>query len=164
MKKLTAMLSVAVALALTAAPAFAEDITISGSVPSNAVTTITPAAGYDSLDLGTDQSAGVNIASVNEKCNKAAGYTVTLQTANGTTTGVLVGAVDGDTLNYDITYGGAAVTLVAGSATVTDASAKTGGQGVDKDLDISYNADPVTGTFLAEDTYSDTLTLTLTAK
>ena len=49
------------------------------------------------------------------------------------------------------------VTLANGSATVTIASGRTPGVGVAKNLNITF-----AGSFVAADTYSDTLTLTIT--
>lgn len=59
-------------------------------------------------------------------------------------------------MNYSISYGGSPVTLASGSATVTSVAARTGSTGAAKNIAISY-----TGAWLAADTYSDTLTLTI---
>ena len=66
-----------------------------------------------------------------------------------------------DTLAYTLAYNGAAVNLVAGSALITDASAKTAAAGVVKGLAISYSG---AASYLNEDTYADTLTFTIAAK
>lgn len=146
---------------LASTPLFAQvtdsgSITLQGTVPALAQITVTPIAGFDSLDLTTSQS-NLGVATVNEKSNVTTGYTVTLTSANN---GSFVGldSGNGDTLAYSISYGGSTVTLTSGSATVTTASARTGAAGVDKTLAISY-----TGAFLNADTYQDTITLTISA-
>ena len=160
MKKKTLIIA-AVMIVAAFAPVFGQvtdsgSITLTGTVAALAEITVTPITGYDSLDLTTSQT-DLAVATVNEKSNVTTGYTVTLDSANS---GEFVGADTGnsDTLAYTISYGGSAVTLSSGSATVTTASARTSAAGVDKTLAISY-----TGTFLNADTYSDTITLTISA-
>ena len=90
------------------------------------------------------------------------GYTVTLETANGTTTGLFRGTNpnNSDTIAYAIKYNSAVVVLSGGAATITDSASPTTAPGVEKDLQISYSG----SSSFAADTYSDTLTLTIAAK
>ena len=136
-------------------------ITLSGLIAQSCNITVTPQTGYNALDL-TASPANLNVAIVNEQCNDPKGYTVAVTTANGTTTGVLKGAIAGnpDTVSYTMTYNGGAVTLAGSSATVTDVTAKTAAAGVNKNLNIAYTGNANLGA----DTYSDTLTFTITAK
>lgn len=64
-----------------------------------------------------------------------------------------------DTLSYSITYGGSSVTFTSGSAVVTDSNSRTPGVGTSNEIRVTYIGD-----FLYEDTYTDTLTFTITAK
>ena len=87
---------IALAATLGASSATAAGITIQGAVSTSATITVSPAAPYNVLDLGTDQT-DLKVASVNEKCNKHNGYTVTLASAKaesngGGTVAKLVGA------------------------------------------------------------------------
>lgn len=138
----------------------AATIQISGSI--SAVAAISPGtpAALDSTQL-TGGVTDYAVVTVNEKSNKKAGYTVTLQSANAgsTSSAKLVGASSGDAITYTIKYGGSAVSLVSGQAVVTNANDKTSSSGVDKVLSVSVPAG-----FPSADTYSDTLTLTLTNK
>jgi len=160
MKKL---LVIAVGL-LSASSLFAgNNVVVSGTVAQVAtlnVTTATfttpdPVAGF------TDQQ----VTTVTERCNSKLGYKVTLASLNAAATAQAylksVDAANTDKINYSIKYNGSAVTLVAGSATVTDVTAKTAGTGVTKNLQISIAA---AGADYNADTYSDTITFTLTAK
>lgn len=146
----------------------AAGIILQGAVNSSAIITVTPVVGvFDNLNLGIDHTADLKVATVNEKCNKNNGYTVTLISAGavskgGGTAAKLVGALaTPESLTYNIKYNTVAVTLIAGLATVTDASTKTLGQGVDKDLTITWLGATAN---LAADIYSDTLTLTIASR
>lgn len=150
-----------IATGLTSLAATTGSIIPSGTVATSTSITVTSHAGYNTLDIATGFTDTV-IASVNEKCNKKNGYTVTLQSANAGSTAQanLSGTGDNtDTVNYSMKYGGTAVTLSSGSATVTSATAKTNGSGVDKDLSVTISS----GIWVNTDTYSDTLTLTIAA-
>jgi len=145
----------------------AAGIKLQAEVGTVTIITVTPSVGHNTLDLGIDQTTELKVATVNEKCNKFNGYTVSIHSAGavskgGGTFAKLVGAMaTPESLTYNLKYGGVAVRLVAGGATVTDASEKATGSGVDRDLTITYlgaNAN------LAADIYTDTLTLTIAAK
>lgn len=135
-------------------------VTHGGVVPAFLDVVLTNDAGINALDLTINEPNRL-ITSVNERTNNILGYTVRMDSANGTTSGEFLGVANGDTLPYTITYGGVAQTLVAGSAIVTDVNSRTGFMGVDNDVRISYDG---TATFLSADTYSDTLTFTIIAK
>ena len=143
-------------------------ITLKGTVAGILEITITPEAGHDSLDFASLQN-GLLVATVTERSNLAAGYTVTIESANATSAGG--GAQffrsatnpnsNTDTLDYTMDYGGVAVILVNGRALVSDVSQKTPGAGFQKQLTISYDASMA---FLTADAYQDTLTFTIAAK
>jgi len=164
MKNLSTIIALTATLGVSSATA--AEITIQGAVSTSAALTVTPNAPYNVLDLGTDQT-DLKVATVNEKCNKHNGYTVTLASAKavsngGGTVAKLVGALASpESLSYTMKYNTAVVTLVGGSATVANETAKTLGIGVNKDLTISYLGAAAN---LAADTYSDTITLTIAAK
>ena len=158
MKKYLAVIG-AVLVTTSASFAQAATLTISGTVAPITTIAIASQAGYNALDLVNGAAAKL-VGIATETSNDKLGYKVTLASANaGTgTQAYLKGAISGnpDVMNYSITYGSTAVTLVSGSATVTSVTARTSSTGVAKNIAISY-----TGAWLAADTYSDTLTLTI---
>lgn len=161
------VLAISAAILLAAIPSFAATtgtLTLTGTVPAVLSITVTPQPAASALDL-SQTVTNVSVASVNELSNRKPGYTVTLQSANaGSGTAFFFKSADvtnTDTLAYTLTYGGSPVSLVSGSALITDATAKTAAAGVTKNLAISYNG---AASFLNQDTYSDTLTFTITAK
>jgi len=165
MKHIYAIITLAGAVSICSAGT--ASITLQGAVGTATFLAVTPAVGYNTLDLGIDQTTDLKVATVNEKSNKHNGYSVTIASAGavskgGGTSAKLVGALTTpESLTYNMKYDGAAVTLVGGAATVTDASEKTRGNGAEKELTITYmgaNAN------LAADTYSDIITLTIAAK
>lgn len=148
-------------------PAIAQttgSVTLTGTVPAVLDITVTALPAASSLDLSVD-TTNLAVATVVERSNKKGGYTVTLESANAKVLGGSAAffksadPANTDTLTYSISYGGTPVTLSAGSALVTDSNTKTLGTGTSKTVAISY-----TGAFLYEDSYSDTLTFTITAK
>jgi hypothetical protein len=151
---------------LACSPAFANTsgtLVLQGTVPGILDISVSAASISAALDLSVTSSFVV--ASVTERSNKKAGYTVSLSSQNATSTGsggpFLKGsdATNTDVLNYALAYNGDPVVLSAGSAIISDVSTKTPAAGSVKPLQISYAGD-----FLFEDTYSDTLTFTITAK
>jgi hypothetical protein len=157
----------AVAIMMAAIPSFAATtgtLNMSGSVSGVLDISVTAQPAASALDLTVNQT-NLLIATVTERSNWKTGYTVALQSANaGSGTSFFFKSADvlnTDTLAYTLNYGGSAVTLVAGSALITDATAKTAAAGVTKNLQISYNG---ASTFLNKDSYADTLTFTITAK
>src|SRR5438093_1168952 len=160
----THLLALGATLMLAAVPAFAQNvgsITISGTVAPIQQITVTSQSGYNSLDLVNGETDKL-VAIVNEKSNDQIGYKVTLRSANAFAASgsqaYLKGASAGnpDSVNYTIKYNGGAVTLVSGESIVTTAVARTGGSGVNKNLQVTLS-----GAYNVADTYSDTLTLTL---
>lgn len=160
------ILAISALLVAPAAWGATATITISGSVDASTQITATaaPALSNDELVNGVTDKP---MSSVNEKCNKHDGYTVMLESANAKAASSSQARMNGaiaansSVINYTIKYDGATVTLDnTGAAKITDATEKTGGQGIDKPLAISIAA----GQNPAADTYSDTLTLTIAAK
>lgn len=141
-------------------------IVLQGTVPEILEITVTEEAAASSLDLTTSVT-DLLVGTVVELSNKKAGYTVELESANAAATGSgdaffkSADTANTDTLTYAISYGGAAVSLTSGTATVSDVTAKTASTGASNDVLISYDG---ASSFLYEDTYSDTLTFTITAK
>ena len=156
-------IAVAVALlatSLTGLAALSGNIIISGAVAANTSITVASQAGYDALNIVGGETAKT-VAIATETSNNKLGYTVKLTTANapaGTAAFLIGTAGNTDTAPYTMTYNGVAVTLVAGSATVTTASAKTPSTGVAKNLNVTIPA-----VWVNADTYSDTITLTIAA-
>ena len=166
---LTVLLSVAAASLLTISSATigtAATVVLTGSVPANCIVSVTPEPVASTLDLTTDQT-NLKVATVNEKCNDPDGYTVTVMTTYGNTNGIAECRLESPTttenLLYSVRYNTSFVTFDAtGTALVTNSVVKTGGLGIDKDIDISYSG---SGAFLAAAAdYTDTLTVTILAK
>ncbi|KGE70958.1 hypothetical protein [Spirochaeta lutea] len=150
---------------LVSGAAFAQttgNLLLQGTVPGILEITVTAEDGADNLDLLTAVD-NLAVATVVERSNKRAGYTVTLSSANASGSQAYFAGSAGntDTLDYTISYGGEPVTLSSGTALISDISTKTSASGDAKTLAISYDG---TGVFLAEDTYQDTLTLDIAAK
>ncbi len=152
----------AAALVFAATPAKADALPLQGIV-AVACTISTADAGAGTLDLSSSQT-DVTIANVTEDCNDVDGYTVTVATTNGAalTTGLLVSqnvnGANATDLTYSVTYDGSAVTLTSGSGTAATRVGFTAEQTVP--LAITYT---IPGGGLPADTYTDTLTLTITA-
>lgn len=158
-KRLVILAGLALGLPAMAQASSTGSITIYGTVPltcSIAVTQLGATAGSP-LDL-TNNYTDQAIATVAETCNRHAGYVVTVETANGSASGRLVGGVSSDSLSYSLKYNGSNVGFSGGIATVTDANAKA--NNVVRNVTLSLTGD---GT-LAADTYTDSLTFTITAK
>jgi len=148
-----------------ATPAFqstaSDSLTIGGNVPARVDISI---AGVDAEAL--DLQSVVNdrlIATVTERSNVRAGYTVSLESTNGFK---LVGSYDDpDMLAYDLMYDTESVDTTNGSFTFVTRTERTGSglghQGDVRDLTISYDALNVN---LFDGDYSDTLTFTITAE
>ena len=167
--KATLVLAAAVAMLAFAAPAFAATsgtLTLQGTVPGILEISVTPTAAASALDL-TANTTNLLVATVNERSNRKAGYTVSLQSANAAAASAnaaflkSAAADNADTLGYTMSYDGVAVALAGGVAQVSDVSAKTAAGGTDKELRISYDG---AVSYLNADDYADTLTLTITAK
>ncbi len=152
-------------MAAFATPAFqstdSDTLTIGGNVPARVDISI---AGVDAetLDL---QSVVTNrlIAQVTERSNVRAGYTVSVESANGFK---LRGTYeDPDELAYALTYADESVDTSTASFTFALRAGRTGsglGHGGDtRDLSISYDALSVN---LFDGDYEDTLTFTITAE
>lgn len=153
----------AIAFAQTTANA---SITLQGIMEKKVAITVTGTGGYNALDMDASVTDLV-VVTVNEYANVREGYTVTLASGNAVASGdadpYFEGTVAGERLPYAIKYNGAAITFTGGSAVITDASGKTPLAGTDKSLAISYDA-YASDNNLGNDTYTDELTFTITAK
>ncbi len=161
MRKQIAVIVAVLATAGSAMAATEGSITISGNVPASTEIKVTPETGYNALPIVAGET-DLKVATVNEKSNWPKGYKVTLQSLNaGTGTQATLLPADTtsntDVVNYSMKYDGTAVTLTEGKATVTTAGKRTEKDGVNKDLKVTFAANP----WIAADTYSDTITLTI---
>lgn len=145
----------AILVAFAAMPVFAQwtsspvVVTINANMPE--LTQLRFQEGTTTLDLVT--AAPVTLGSMFERSNNAAGYTVTLLSANS---GELAGP-DSETAAYSLTYDGATVDLSSGTATLTTATARTSFNGVEREIVATPLVDGEAD-FLAAGAYSDTLT------
>jgi hypothetical protein len=160
MKKYLATIGAVFAMATVSFAQAAASLIISGTVAPINTITIASQSGYNTLNLVAGATAQV-VGIATETSNDKLGYKVTLSSLNAgaTAQAVLKGAIVGnaDTVNYSILYNGTAVTLAAGSATVTSVAARTVAAGVPKNIAVTF-----AGAWLTADNYSDTLTLTIT--
>ena len=136
-------------------------ITISGPVAEVVAIAVEGIGDFDSLNL-LDNVTDEAIVSVTEFSNVGAGYTVTIDSANGLQ--FLGGFVDGGVTNsgdsalgYTLAYGGEDVT----DGAVFDRSEVTGTAGTTRELTISYNGQDIN---LPGGDYEDTLTFEIEAK
>ena len=138
-------------------------LTIQGTVSSVTSISITPQNNYNDLDVSSGETDKV-VGIATEKCNSRLGYTVTLSSLNaGTGSQAFLKAVtagNSDVINYSITYNGTIVSLVSGSSEVTNVSSRTAASGVTKDIAVTIAGSQWANT----DTYTDTLTLDISAK
>jgi len=160
-------ITLAIALFATATAGFAQSssatIIISGSVSPLAAITATAAPALTDTEL-TSGVVDKQMSLVNEKSNRNVGYSVALKSANAAAASSSQARMNGisagntGVINYSIKYNGVAVVLgITGQATVTNDALQTPSAGVNKNLTITIGAG-----FPAADTYSDTITLTLT--
>ena len=162
-KQITLIIALFASATAGLAQSSSANIIISGSVSPLAAITATAAPALTDAELNSgvvDKQMSV----VNEKSNRNVGYTVALKSANAAAASSSQARMNGisagntDVINYSIKYNGVAVTLdIAGQATVTNDALQTPSAGVNKNLTITIGAG-----FPAADTYSDTITLTLT--
>lgn len=139
-------------------------ITLSGTIEKNVAISATGVGNYDSLDLTVDVT-DLAVVQVNEYSNVREGYSVSLSSSNATAGNTadpfFAGQTGGESLSYSIAYDGSAVSFSGGSAQITDANDKTPLAGTDKNLTITYAGAAAN---LGNDTYTDDLTFTITAK
>ena len=134
------------------------DLDLTGTVAAVCDLTVSPVIGVaDNLPLGAAQT-DLNVGSINETCNDPNGYSLSAVSANLSILQPLAGGPDN--VPYTVSYGGAPMNLSGAPITVTNAVAPTGAGGVDNAVAISYS-DPG---FIEADSYSDTITFTITAK
>lgn len=167
-KHSVAGLAVAALLATASVQAASDSVTISGTV--NAITSISMGADYTTLNIAGGAN-DVTVATAIEICNDLDGYKVALKSDNAAAGAagekdhaVLKGAVGtSNTIEYTIKYDDVGVVLVNSTGeTSTIAPALTGTTtveaGVQHTIKVSF-----TGVWKPADTYSDLITLTISA-
>jgi hypothetical protein len=136
---------------------------IGGTVPETTDITVDSEyeEGWFPLGRGATEQ---EIATVREKTNIPRGYTITLQSQNAGASDQAVlkpaSRSNTDSVSYSMTYGGVRVNLSGGQALITNVSGRTGADGVRKDLKVTFPPNP----WIAADSYSDTITLTIASK
>jgi len=133
-----------VALRLTGTVAPVTSLSI--STPTTDFGVFTEAAVVDTL-----------VATIIETSNSASGFTVTLTTSNGTTSGLLSEA-GGDSIPYSIKYNGVPVSFASGTFEVTN-TADFSKSSAFKAITVSYDIADITE--LNFGTYTDTLTFVI---
>lgn len=162
-KKSYLILSILLISASMSFAATTGNLIISGTVPEILEVTVIAAAGSTALDL-TQNITDLHVGDIVEKSNVVAGYTVTISSANAATGDPHFKGANSsntDTLGYTLKYNGSPVSFTGNSALISDVNSKTATTGSTGSLNLSYDG---TGNFLNADTYSDTLTFTITSK
>lgn len=155
-KYLVSAIAFTALLSSSAFAALTGNITLQGTVAASTSIVVTPVAGYNSLNLSANQT-NLSVAQVAERNNTAAGYSVTLSSANA---GKLKNGSLGQ-ITYTARYAGTNVTLAVSPVTVTTQGAQNTIANITKALDISYTG--VAADTLMAGNYSDTLTFTIAA-
>ena len=148
---------VGIGLVLGAGQAGAQlaNITAQATVTLSCSLTVTAAGSYNNLNLSSAQT-NVTVGTAVENCNDRKGYVVTISSKNGTSTGILKGKSYTQTLAYGVDYGSTTTLTFAGSTATATSTNKTGF--TTHTIGVSYAAGP----HLTADTYTDTLTFTMT--
>lgn len=148
----------------------ATQITLTGTVAQNCTIDVTADANASSLNLTAAGSQHVQIGTILQNCNKKAGYTVTVTSANcatGTAGAKVIGALASpENLAYSVSAtnpstGGSTnptgllATVCTAQVARTVTNAKISGE------TSTVFADYTGNTALAADTYTDTLTFTM---
>lgn len=128
---------------------------LQGVVAKKLSITVSPETASAALDLTTSQT-NLKVASVNEKSNSKSGYSVTISSTNH---GNLKRADGPEVFAYTMKYGGSAVNLSAAGTSFNHTESSS--VNIDKDLAISYTG--ATAESMVEGTYTDTLTLNISA-
>ncbi len=147
----------------------ANQIILTGSIAQNCTLNVTPDPAALTLNL-TGGAQRVTVGTVSQNCNKKAGYTLVVSSANcaaAPTGAKLVGTVGGEALAYSVesqnpTTGGSAagVTgLLATSCTAQNARVVSNAKITGENSTVFVNYTGNAG--LGADTYQDTLTLTM---
>jgi hypothetical protein len=147
----------------------ANQITLTGSVAQNCTLNVTPDPNASALTL-TDGATHVQVGVVLQNCNKKAGYTIVVSSANcgsGTAGAKLIGSAGGETLGYSVesvnpTTGGSSgdVTgLLLNTCATQNARTVTNAKINAENSTIFVNYTGNAG--LGADTYTDTLTFTM---
>jgi PKD repeat protein len=127
-----------------------------GSVTSLSISTPSANLGIFTEDAVVDSL----VATVTETNNSAKGYTVILNTKNGTTSGLLRES-GGDYIPYLVKYNDIAVTFTAGTAIVTNRAYFSASK-ESKTVKVSYDIEDITN--LKFGTYTDILTFVIATK
>lgn len=147
----------------------ANQIILTGSIAQNCTLNVTPDPAALTLNL-PGGAQRVTVGTVSQNCNKKAGYTLVVSSANcaaAPTGAKLVGTVGGEALAYSVesqnpTTGGSAagVTgLLATSCTAQNARVVSNAKITGENSTVFVNYTGNAG--LGADTYQDTLTLTM---
>jgi len=148
-------LLVAGAASAWAATTVTATVGLSGTVLE--VTTIaTSTGGPVSLGDPTGGIPNLSVATLTEKCNKKGGYTIQITSANHETDGTyrLLGGTTTEYITYTLTHNGDAFTKASDTKTYP----KTGSSGITPALVLTVPS----GNYSA-DTYTDTITITMSA-
>ncbi len=151
----------------------ANTIVLTGTVNAQCSISVTPDSGASVLDISTPGSHNVNIGTVLQNCNKPAGYTLSVTSANcvtGTAGAKLVESASGTSLPISLsasnpTTGGSAATVTGLLATACTGQIMRDVTGALINSQTSTLSVAFTGSNnLVPGTYQDTVTVAMTTK
>lgn len=174
-----AALAVVIGAGVLAAPSVRAQqtgtITLTGTIAQQCSVVVTATTGALNLDLSSG-SRRVEVGSGMQNCNKKAGYSIRVASANcatGTAGAKLAGAAGGESLRYSVefnnpTTGGSQPTVTGLLASACTGTSVITGRDVTNSkvsgelsrVFVNYTGDSA----LAADTYTDTLTITMVVK
>lgn len=156
-----------------AGDAAAQNIQLQGTAAQNCTIDVTADAAASTLPLTTAGAQRIQVGTVTQNCNKKAGYTLSVTSANcaaAPTGGKVVDAAVGESLSYSGEF--ANPTTGGSTASVTGLLASACSSQVARDVTNAKIASEISTVFvnftgdaaLAAGTYTDTLTVVLAVK
>jgi hypothetical protein len=130
-------------------------IFISGTVLPKSAISIDAGPGLANSRLGAE-AASFKLATITERSNSRAGYTIVLSSENG---GSLKSITSAEARPYALSYGGEPVELASGAVVISEVSEATPASGRVRDLAMSFVASE-----LETESFAEVLTFTIVAR
>ncbi|MDA9072648.1 fimbrial protein, partial [bacterium] len=143
-------------LSINLGAATSGNLLLRGLVTAETAILITPEASAVTLDLSASPT-NLKVATSNEKSNSASGYTISVSSVNN---GFLANGVV-DSLAYELSYGGSGFATPTTAGAIVKTQSLAGVYNVDSDVNIRYTGKA--NAAMAQGTYEDTLTFTISA-
>jgi hypothetical protein len=154
------VLFLALLFAAAVIPCFADGsaaLVLSGTVDKTAIISLSVQS-VTNLNLSSTTEQTISVANLKEVSNSSAGFTVTV---TSTHLGYLAGSGSNtDSVRYYLLSGSSPVDITTAGTELYSQTGKTTSTGVSQALSIKFTGNDA----LTADTYSDTLTFSITAK